>query len=407
MIRDNALVATTNIAVLIDVFTKATVKTISYDALSKHVSVITDIREISDEHSKASLVIFEPALGMIVTPEILVQVKSEQNLTVYIVFQSNCVEELYAGIATCIRADYSNISWNFVYAVVNLDSAILEPYQRSIKVLDEFKSVRSKLPEDLQEYFERFRGTYLNLILQTQNLVAQNAELQATVEAQAEIGKQTIAGLLELKQLFDKSQDKVNAYELLLSKEYDTVFGGFYPERPRVLYIKQISHVAGIDLFLSVLFSVLTKQYRSSCKILKLLDSSNALDFRYIPNNYTVVTDPYNISELLANDFLLKLGSLNVMFDTLMLNRSGLEYLIVHDMRGTMSYALNSNLIDLQVHETSADYAVLGEYDNVFSSGGEHVVFPWDFKECAQYTGTSVIKLANHPTVGAILDLLI
>ena len=404
---ENTLAPVNAITVLVDTFTKASVQTITYDVLSKHVAIITDIREIGDEHFRSNLVIFEPAISIIVTPEILRELQDTFELNVFIVYQEEALTIPFREMATCVKADYSDLNWNFVYAVVNLDQAILEPYQRSARILDGFKAVLQKVPEDMQDYFSRFRGTYLNLVAATSKLVEENAKLHTTIEAQEEIGRQTIAGLLELKQLFDKSQDKVNAYELLLSKEYDVTFGGFYPERPRVLYLKKISHVAGMDLFLSVLFAVLNKQYKSSCKIVKLLDSSNSLDLRYIPNTYTVVTDPYNTSEILTNDFLLKLGSLDVMFDTLMLNRSGLEYLIVHDMRGTMSPALSSNLIDLQIHEISADHATLGEYDNVFSSGGEHVVFPWDFKECVKYSGTGVVKLANHPTVGSVIELLL
>lgn len=399
--------ATNSIVVLIDQFTKATVDTVTYDVLSKHAAVITDIRELGEEHYKSSIVIFEPSISVMVTPEILRELKDKFDITVYAVFQNEDVVRCLTGLVTPVRADYSDIGWNFIYAVVNNDLAILEPYQRSVKVLDSFAAIRSRIPEDVVEYFDRFRGTYMNMVSVTQDLLSQNAMLQETVDAQEIIGRQTIAGITELKALLDKSQDTVNAYEAMLSKSYTQVFGGFYPERPRVLYIKQFSHLSGIDTLLSILFAVLTKQYMSSCKVIKLVDSSNALAMRYIPNTYVPVTEAYNTSQILTNDFIMKLGGYNVMFDTLMLNRSGLDYLIVHDMRGVMGLALDAPLIDVRLNEMSSDYAVLGEYDSVLSDVGKQVDFPWSFKESRKYTGTGVIKLTNHPTVGLILDRLI
>lgn len=396
-----------NLVVLIDQFTKATVETITYDVLSKHVAVVTDIRELGDEHYNSDVVIFEPALSVIVTPSILSELKTKLDLRVFIVYQNFELVEAFKGLATFIQADYSDISWNFVYAVVNNDLAILEPYQRSVKVLDSFKAVKDKIPVDMREYFDRFRSEYLSLVSSVSGLIDDNARLSELVDAQKAIGTRTISALTELKDLFDESQDKINSFETLLSESYTTTFGGFYPERPRVLYIKRISHVAGIDTLLSILFTVITKQYKMGCKIIKLVDSSNGLDMRYVPNTYACVDDPYNTSELLQNDFLLKTGAYSVMFDTLMLNRSGLDFLIVHDMRGVMSLALDQTLIDLRVNEVSSDYATLGEYTNVLSDVGKNVVFPWNYSEIKKFTGTRIVKLVNHPTVTEILDLLL
>lgn len=395
-----------SLVILIDQFTKSTAHTITYDALSKHAAVITDIRELGEENFKSDVVIFEPAVSTVVTREILEELVPKLELKVHVVYQDDLIIEALRGLVDPIKASYNDINWNFIYAVVNKDFAILEPYQKSEEMLDSFQAVRARLAPDMVEYMDRFRGTYLTLCQRTNQLLDTNCRLREEFEAQRVIGMQTVAGLTELKALLDASQDKCNSYEALLSKSYDEVFGGFYPERPRVLYIKEISHTAGVDTFISILFSVLTQQYKSSVKVIKLVDSSNALSMRYVPNNYVAITDPYNTAELFTNDFLMKVGAFNVMFDILMLNRSGLEYLIVHDMRGSMKTALDPTLIDLRINEISADYAVLGEYDNALSDLGKHCAFPWSYKECRRYTGSQVVKLAGHPTIKAVLDQL-
>lgn len=393
--------------ILIDQFTKDTVSSITYDVLSKHAGIITDIREIGENNFNSDVLIFEPAVGVIVTRDILSEIIPKLNLRVWVVYQDNKVVMPLKGLVTLVKADYSDINWNFVYAVFNSDLAILEPYQNSKKVLDGFKAFRGRVPVDVVDYLNRLQGSYLSLYSSVDKVLSENTILKEQLEAQAKIGHQTISGLIELKKLLDQSQDKVNAYEALLSKQYDVTFGGFYPERPKVIYIKQISHVSGIDTFISVLYSVLSKQYRFGCKVIKLVDNSNSLDMRYIPNIYVAVTDPYNTAELLKNIFLVKLGAYNIMFDTLMLNRSGLDYLVVHDMRGTIHSALDASLIDLRINEVTADYAILGEYDNVLSDLSNQVAFPWSFKECQKYTGTRAVMLANHPTIRSVLDCLV
>lgn len=395
-----------NIVVLIDQFTKDTVDSITYDALNKHVTIITDMKELADVHFEANLVIFEPSVSLIVTPEILTEMAETLKLKIHLFYQH---EEAVASIARqchCIKADYSEIDWNLVYAAVQGDLAILEPYQRSVRVLDSFKTVEDRLPADLREYITRFRGTYMTLTGQVNALLDRNAELEETVSTQEKLGEQSVAGISELKALLDESQSKCNAYEALLSRSYDTVKGGFFPDRPRVLYIKSISHVAGIDTLISVLFAALQKQYKASVKVVKLVDAGSALQLRYVPNFYVPVSDAYNTAVLLQNDFLLKLGAYAMMFDTLLLNRSGLEYLIVHDMRSTLNSALESTLVDLRINEMSQDYAALGEYDNILSDAGKKVMFPWSYKEIQKHTGTKSIRLVNHPTIVSILEHL-
>ncbi len=396
-----------NIVVLIDQFTKDAVDSITYDALNKHVSVITDMKELAELHYEAHLVIFEPAVSLIVTPEILDEAIASLKLKVHLFYQHEDVIVAVASRCKCIKADYSEIDWNLVYAAVREDLAILEPYQRSVKILDSYKKVEERIPEDLREYFLRFRGSYIALADKVNALLEENAQLAETVATQEKFGEKAVAGISELKDLLDNSQHKCNSYEAILSKSYDVTKGGFFPDRPRVLYIKCISHVAGVDTLISVLFAALQKQYKASVKVVKLVDAGSALQLRYIPNFYEPVQDSYNTSVLLQNDFLLKLGGYAMMFDTLLLNRSGLEYLVVHDMRSTPNSALDPTLIDLRINEMSQDYAMLGEYDNVLSDAGKRVKFPWSYKEIMKNTGTKSVRLVNHPTVVEILDALI
>lgn len=392
--------------VLIDVYTRKAVNNITYDALVKHVSVITDIRELGDAHSGCDFVFFESAVPAIVTPEVLGEIISLYSVTPHFVYNIDEIGELFTGLAATIKANYTTIEWNLVYAVIHRDLAILEPYQRTKQEPLEFASILEGIPPEHVEPVNHMYHSYISLARNFNRCLERNAHLEETVGNYKSVGAKTTKAIEELKVLLAEAHEKNRVYSAMVSESYDVTFTGMYPDRPRVLYIKNISHLSGIDNLLMVLYSVLTKQYKVSCKIVKLVDSADAASLRYVPNVYFPLTDSYDTRDVLTNDFLLSLGAYNMLMALLMLNRSALDILIVHDSRGTMNDALDPALVDLKLNEVSADYAVLREYENILSdcTGAS---FLWRFEDVMQYTGTNTVKLANHPTIGKIMDFLL
>lgn len=399
--------ASKGVVVLIDPFTKDSAEKIAFDAISKKAQVVNDIRELDDSCRGCKLIVFEPAFLVVVTREIIAQLREEFKVEVIGIYQSQEMETALGPDATMIKCSYADISWNLIYGIVQSDHAILEPYQKGLEMLDAFKALKSRVPQDMAEYFNRLRGTHIGLLAEVGKLLEENGKLKDIIASQEAIGQRSIKGIRELKQLLDATADRMRAYEAILSEDYDKVFSGFYPDRPTVLYIKSISHVAGIDIFLSVLFTVLTTQYKMSCKVVKLVDSSNSRDIRYVPNSYSPVTDTYNTAQILENEFILKLGAYNLLLDLLLMNKSGLDFLIIHDMRCGLHDALDESLVDLKMHEVSADYAALEEYTEVISDLGKNVAFYWNYQECKKFLGSGVARLVNHPTIAKVLSRLL
>ena len=397
----------TNVVVLLDEFTRASVESIDFDTISRHAQVLTDIREIAQDNSDSAVILFEPAFHVIVTPEILNELITTFRLTVYAVYMNDLSIISLSKSVHSIKADYTTITWPFIYAIIRGDFAILEPYQKSIKVLDSFNAVKNRIPADMKDYIGRFYDSYLTLSESVSQVLTSNSTLREEIEIHESVGKQLMDSVVELQKLLKILQDQVKSYEVLLSKSYSQIFSGVYLNRPRILYITRITHLAGIDVLINTLYSVLVHQYKMSCKIVKLVDTDSAREIRYVPNVYVPITDTYNTAELLENSMILKTGGLNVMFDTLLLNRSGLDILVIHDLRNTLTPALNSNLIDLDAYEISADYASFGEYPNLITSDKRSATFLWDYTEIKSYTGTRAVRLANHPTISEILGRIL
>lgn len=396
-----------NTVVLIDMHTRKAVESIAYDALSKYVTVITDIREINESNYESDVVIFEPAVPAIVTPEILREQVAMYSIKPHLIYSIDEIGKIFSDVADLVKANYSIIEWNLVYAVLNKDLAVLEPYQRMKQEPFEFATLIESLNPEAAQPVERIYRSYLTLAQSYNQLVTKNAELYSALQIQQSINAKSQKAIEELEKLLDEATQMNRTFCAMLSESYDVTFNGTFPDKPRVLYIKSISHLSGIDNLLMILYTVLIKQYKVSCKIIKLVDQANAVSLRYTPNAYVPLTDSYNTYEVLTNDFLMVLGGYNVLMNLLMMNRSGLDFLIVHDMRGTLGYALDDSLVDLKIHEMSGDYAVLGEYENVLTDMRDKGQFYWNFAEVSNFSGTETSKLVNHPTVGHILDYLL
>ena len=396
-----------NVVVLIDPYTRKVVESITHYALAKHLNVINDVGEIGGANYACAVVFFEPAVPAIVTPAIINEFISLYGIKPHLVYSTAEVAEVFGDSVHSVPASYKVLEWNLVYAVIHSDLAVIEPYQRSKDAPVVFADLLDNLPTECKDAVNRLYNSYLGLAHVVYNLVQNNAELRETVDNYRSVGAKTSAAIGELKDLLQDAVEQNRTYCAMLSESYDVTFNGMYADRPRVLYIKTISHLSGIDNLLMVLYAVLTKQYRVSCKVVKLVDSANAMSVRYVPNVYFPLTDSYNTYDVLSNDFLMNLGAYNILMNLLMLNRSGLDILIVHDMRGTMNSALDGSLVDLQLHEVSGDYSVLGEYENILTDVSKGAQFVWRYEDIMEYTGTETAKLANHPTIAHIMDFLL
>lgn len=394
-----------SVTVLIDLYTRNAAETITYDAITKQASVVSDIREVTDAYYGAKLVFFESSVPSIVTPEVLRQIVTNYNVTAYLVYQTEEVLDLFRDIVHGIRCSFATIDWNLIYAVINDDKAILENYQRKEIGVFEMATLFDGLPAECVDPINKLYRSYLSLGQQTRDMATQLVAAKESLANYESVATRTTGIIKELKDLYDDVVRQNRMLAAMLSESYDVTFAGMYMNRPKVLYIKSISHLSGIDNLIMVLYSVLTKQYKVSAKVVKLVDSANAVSLRYVPNIYFPLSDSYNTHDVLVNDFLMSLASYNLLMGQLMLNRSRLDVLIVHDVRGTMNSALDASLYDLRLNEMSADYATMVEYTNVLSdyTGAE---FQWSFTEVSKFTGTNAAKLANHPCVTKILDYI-
>ena len=245
----------------------------------------------------------------------------------------------------------------------------------------------------------------LDCYTQYNSLLKNHIDLQGLCNGYEAIFNKVKKGVIQLQEYYDSVNIRASESETRLSADFDKIIDGEYPDRPIILYFKEFQHIQGMDVLLGVLHFVITVQYRRSCKVVKLLDSSNALQTRFVPNNYIFMQNSYNNRDILENSFIVKRGLYDLFFDMLLLNRSKLHVLIVHDMRGCTSLALNDRLIHASVCCATSEYKEVFTDVNLLTESKKASKLFWNTSEYSKVpVSERLFKLSAHPTVRALID---
>ena len=190
-----------NIVVLIDPQTRKSAESITYDALSKHVTVITDLREITDTYYGCDFVFFEPSVPGVVTLDALRETIDLYSVNAHLVYSIDEIGVLLSEVCQCVKASYRTIEWNLIYAVVHSDLAVLEPYQRTIFEPVEFAKTVESLPSECVDPVSRMYHSYISLARSYNTLISENARSREMLSMYRCIGAKTQQAIEELQGL--------------------------------------------------------------------------------------------------------------------------------------------------------------------------------------------------------------
>lgn len=393
-----------NCIVVIDRDTKAQVDSISYIEISNNAIILNDINEIAEIYSDYCVVLFEPIILSGVTLPYLRELKYKYNIRFILVGSDKNLLSILESVCEIEFCNYKNIDINLIYAVVMKDMAILEYYTNTSEILSNYSSIQERLPIDAKDYYKILYTNLLDISSQYNHLLSENLILKSENDSYRVILEKMKKGVKELHQYYSEMHNNIKEYQTSLIKSYAKKVTGDYPDKPNILYFKQHQHIPGFDILLNIFYFVLSIQYKTSCKIVKLIDSSNALNTRYIPDKYTILQNTYNNKDVLINDFILKQGAYDLMFDLILLNRAKLKYLVIHDMRGTSSLALDNSLINSTVHLVSSEYLEFFDQESILTDVREIAEMFWNSMEYMRIPiEERLLKLSAHPTIVNLL----
>lgn len=386
-----------NTLVLLDVITRKSGSFIDFEGISKVAEIISSIDEISPLYKGYNLIIFEPAGFSCADIPTLERLKELHRLN--IILASSCDESVIhlASLITIVICDISHIDATLVQCLASGDLNTLKDYQEIIPNIQIAQQTLAHLPAEVAPIFQTLSNNLQRVATSINDLITTNHEQSIIVEGlqasnhemQNEVNRLQVSG--------KEDKIKLHEYETLLTAQYLKTIDISYPDKPVIIYLKQYQAIPGIEVFIRTLYNVLTLQRKCSCKVLKLIDSNNALVRHFIPDDYLCMTNTYNTSEVLNGDFLLKSGAYDLLLDTLLSNKARLNYLVIHDCRGCISNTLSERLINVFLNICTSDYASYFMEDNILTESPKSSKLYW------KMGSATPIQLMNHPTIQEIL----
>lgn len=161
----------------------------------------------------------------------------------------------------------------------------------------------------------------------TENLQNVNAHLTSE-------NNSLIEGFEEMMRNSIKLNKSLKEYERIMSKDvYSKISLSNYPNRPIIIYLKEIEELVHQNALIDTLFEILRLQGRHSVKVLRLFDGASCRRVKALPDNYHVIRNQFLVSEITTNDFIAKVGDYREILDIILSNKTGLDVLILVDSK--------------------------------------------------------------------------
>lgn len=395
--------------IVLDNATRNIAKSVSYLELSNYYHIVNDIEELGEQYKGMKVIIFESTILTKAVIPVLRELRYKYDFQFILMYSCDDIYTIANDICYQVRkCDYRIIDINLIYSVIVGDEVIFESYSKIDNSLFSFDTIVQSMSQEASSYLNSMYQTLLDAYIQIGTLTKQNTDLSEICNCYESVFSRIKAGVNDLQRYYDSIDVKAAEYETRLTTVYDKVISGEYNERPIILYFKEFQHIQGMDILLNILYFTLTVQYKRSCKVVKLLDSSNASQARFIPNTYVTMPNVYNLKDLLQHNFILKKGTYDLFFDTLLLNRTRLQFLIVHDMRGCTSLALHEDLIHSSICCATSEYHEMFKDITLLTESKAASKLYWNTKEYSKIPiNERLFRLSAHPTVKAIIDSIL
>lgn len=220
--------------------------------------------------------------------------------------------------------------------------------------------------------------------------------------------KKNNAYLKEYTSMFSKAtqlNSVLNQYEVIFTKDiYTKVDLYSHSERPAIIYIKEYEWLSGFDKLIETLFNAVRVQSHKSCKVLRLFDSSSSRRLLTLPKYYKIIKNRYKMADVEVSDFICKTGDYMRILDSLLLNRTHLDVLIIVDCKDHNDTVLSGSHITFNVcgRKSSLGQLHLNEENTITNDNNK---LHWeDFDTSKMSKQESFIFLSSQPAIGVILQ---
>ena len=403
---------------LLDDTSRTKMRASFYEVVSYGVIVISKLRELSVEmlDKTRTLVVLEDGIKSSGMYSDLVLYRESFGLDLIYVGQDPVLLSMMEPVASCFTMESTLLDYPRLASILFKDDVSIESYSTNPVSMDHVAMARRMIgsPEydsDVKKLATGFIATY-DMLDRTQRSIDSHKEtlsdslvelgsLRSRLEMIEEAYTRLTSSIME-------SNHSLAQYETILSNDiYEKINLSRYPNRPRIIYLKEYEEISHVNSFLSTLFEVFRLQGKSSVKVLRLFDSSGSRKIQVLPSYYKRIQHSFTRRDVISSDFIIKVGGYKEVLDLLLSNPAGLDVLIIMDSKDHLDTVISGKTLDLAMCRNPRNIPVFGldEKTTIVSSGSSEMC--WDHYENYDTFDDSekFLFLSSRPVIRNIIEM--
>lgn len=410
-----------NFMILYDHVSKKMIKNNIMDLTQQGAIFINSLVEITEEIVKQTrtCIVLE---GIMRLPNIVSQLKLYKNLLGLEFIYIGDDSFWYSSVKDLVRIYECGIEYldiKIITAALYNDNAYkTDPvsnkhFRTALDDVNLIKKHSDLYTKEVVELADTYSFLY-GIVEEYKNKIAELEQKNSELEKQCALfereNQKYLRGYASILEDTRKLNKTLLQYESIITKDiYDKVILSNYPNRPKIVYLKEFELVDHFFTLISILFDMVKLQCKMSVKVVILYDSKTSRRLQMLPSYYKIIHNSFTNSDVIANDFIAKSGNYLEIFDLLLSNKSSLDLLLVVDCKSVQDIVLSGSMIQLPICKSPKYFETFSLLPSMTISGDSESELYWGkFKELdkIEHDEDKFLFLSSRPVCQKIYKLI-
>ncbi len=406
-----------NAILVLDSFSRDVIRTSVSAIGAKGILFIDGLDEISEKLLEITnnVIILD---GFLQRPSCISELKLYQKLwnLNYFFLGSKRFFGLVSKLGSCYECDIAALDYPLIIAALYKDSSkeisdspdYFSRLEQAKLILDN----RDDYPQEVIEVASAYitsDGLYEELEAERTVISQRMESLEAENLKLRHHRKKILSGFREIVDETVQLNKTLTRYSEIFTKDvYDKIHLSEYVSRPAVIYFKEYEDFLNINEFIEAVVSTLKLQERKSVKVVRLFDSSTSRKIITVPDYYEKLSNHYLMGDVLAADFVCKVGEYKKILDKILLNEVGLDVLIIVDSKNYDDLVVTGSFLGMGLCREleHADLFGLNRNNTIVNEGEPEDELYWGYYDTGKMDNKEkMIYLSSRPVIRTILDM--
>lgn len=386
------------------------------------IIIVNNFNEITDEMLKSTnnVIILESYLQNVNSYSDIRLFKGLLDIKLTFMGVDDVLLDTLKEYGNVFRADITMLDFEMLQAALFQDnaledtSAIKHYYNDNVTFAKNVLQNEDVFDTQIQNLAHEFLSVYTEMLRFSQDLKELRVNHYELQDIAAKLSKDhalltaDYASMLKNAVTLNKG---LREYERIMSQDiYSKIPLHNYPNKPLIIYLKEVEELIHQNSFIETLFEMLRLQGRQSVKVLRLFDGNNCRKVKALPDYYYRIRNQFLVSDITTNDFIAKVGDYSDILDILLTNKTGLDILIIVDCKshddtivsGASVYInLCRNRNNIMAYDLKADNTIVnGDEDEEHLVWGHYAEYDELMSKEERF-----LFLSSRPVMQTVFDL--